>query len=128
MLPTTSPFMTSWSRKFIATPLVQRASRASGDLPFHVTHRKPRLDARHLAVLELDRRVDVDRLRLAVERGDDVPVTFLDDAAAYLPRPRELLVVGVELLVQEHELPYARGRRERLVHRGDLALEEVVDL
>src|SRR5688572_11544064 len=61
---------------------------------------------RHVApgprsVLVGDRRADSHVATVAVERRDDVRIALTDDAAPHLACARELLVVGVELLVQQ---------------------------
>src|SRR4051812_28244012 len=98
MLPTTTPFSASCRKNSI----LERPHREIG------------LDARGLAVLEPDRGVDRDPILFAVERGDDALVALLDEGAAHLAGAGQLLVVGVELLVEEHELADPRGLGERL--------------
>ena len=44
------------------------------------------------------------RRRVAVERGDHLPVPLLHEAAPHLAGAGQLLVVGVQLLVEEDEL------------------------
>ena len=43
------------------------------------------------------------RVAAVVERGDQRRISLGDEAAAHLLRPRQLAVVGVELLVQDQE-------------------------
>src|SRR5512134_1811424 len=107
MLPTTSPLMTSWSRYWNVTVP-----------PSQFLHGKRRLDVRGLSVLVLDDRVHRDRRQPPVHPLDHVPVSGLNEGPPHLPRPGQLVVVGVELLVQEHELADPRRRRKRFVHLG----------
>ena len=60
------------------------------------------------AVLELDERLDVLDRRARVERVDQHRVFFGDEAAAHLARARQLVVVGIELLVQDQEAVHLR--------------------
>src|SRR3954471_8025671 len=53
------------------------------------------------AVLELDEGFDVLRRFAGVQRVDQHRVFLRDEIAAHLARSRELVVVGVELLVQD---------------------------
>src|SRR5512137_146360 len=109
MLPTTRPLMTSWSRYWDVMP-------ASSQF----FHDEGRLDVRRLAVLVLDDGVDRDRGLARVHPLDDVPVPVPDEGAADFPRPGQLVVVRVELLVQEHEPVDPGRRRKRLVDLRDL--------
>src|SRR5512143_4347642 len=110
MLPTTRPLMMSWSRYSDVMP-------ASSQF----LHDERRLDPGRLAVLVLDDGVDRDRRLSRVHPLDDVPVPVPDEGAADLARPRQLVVVRVELLVKENE-PVDAGRRgKRLVDLRDLA-------
>ena len=92
------------------------------------SHREVGLDARGLPVLEADGGVDGDALLIAVERRDDPAVALLHEGAPHLAGAGQLLVVGVQLLVEQHELADARGARQRLVDPVDLLLQQVVDL
>src|SRR5439155_9392659 len=60
-------------------------------------------------VLVGDQRGDADRRGLRVEGVDDIRVLLDHEAAADLARAGNLLIVGVELLVQEHVLVDARA-------------------
>src|SRR6187455_3246061 len=59
-----------------------------------------RRDLAGAAVLEPDLRLDVLDRPAAVERVDEHRVLVRDEAAAHLARARQLVVVGIELLVQ----------------------------
>src|SRR6059058_6602055 len=117
MLPTTRPLSASWRKN--STLGSARAQLADGEIGPYVGR---------LPILEADGGVDRDVARLAVQGRDDRLVALLDEGAADLAGPRQLLVVRVQLLVEEHELADARGGRQRRVDRVDLPLHEIVDL
>src|SRR5690242_5621534 len=54
-------------------------------------------------VLEGHLRLDPGARRLRVERLDERAVALADEAAPHLARPRQLAVIGIELLVQDEE-------------------------
>src|ERR671938_221028 len=104
----TTPFTTSWRKKSI---------RAPGLRPRPLEQSSPGVGGGAFA-----------RLALAVDRRDDVAVPLLHHVAPHLAGARELVVVRVELLVEQHELLDARRRRQRVVDVRDLLLDEIVDL
>src|SRR3954465_1724635 len=55
------------------------------------------------AVLIAHLRLDVHALAAVVQRRDERRIFFSDEAPAHLARARQLLVVGIELLVQDQE-------------------------
>src|SRR6476646_10645322 len=84
-------------------------------------------------VLELDERLDVLDRTAGVERIDQHAVFFGDESAPHLARARQLVVVGIELLVQDQEAAHlrigeARLARELRVHLLDAAADQRVDL
>src|SRR2546428_3376897 len=89
-------------------------------------------DGPRAPVLVGDLRLDLRAVAVAVEGLDEGRVLLADVAAAHLTRPRDLLVVGVELLVQDQELPDL-GPLEHLVLQQaaidalDLLLDQLVD-
>ena len=63
-------------------------------------------------ILVLDRRIDMHLVRTRlVQRVDNLGVALGDHAAAHFARPRHLVVVRIELLVQQHEALHLRDRR-----------------
>src|SRR3954464_6956023 len=60
-------------------------------------------DLARAAVLVAHLRLDMHALAAVVQRGDERRVLFSDEAPAHLARARQLLVVGIELLVQDEE-------------------------
>src|SRR5215469_7335637 len=81
------------------------------------------------AVLEGHLAVDVDDVAAAIERVDEALIALADEAAADLARPRQLAVVGVELLVEDEKAGDLRARKGRLlgeiaVHLLDAVLDE----
>src|SRR5918997_4340530 len=88
---------------------------------------------RHVAldprsVLVGDRRADGHVAAVAVERRDDGRIALADHAAPHLARARQLLVVGVELLVQEHEALHADALRQIPVRARYVLCDQLVDL
>src|SRR5487761_2170070 len=74
-------------------------------------------------VLELHLRLDELRLLARIERVDQHAVFLRDETAAYLARARQLVVVGIEFLVQNEEamhLGIAQRRIERELGVGFL--------
>jgi hypothetical protein len=67
-------------------------------------------------------------LRWVVQSLDDVRVALRDDAAPNLARTRHLGVVGVQLLVEEHESLHARSSRQSCIGAPDLVGDESIDL
>ena len=69
----------------------------------------------------------------AVQRVDQHRVLLGDEAAAHLARARELVVVGIELLVQDQEAAHLRVAQHGIVRELgvdllDALLDQVVDL
>src|SRR5438093_6717947 len=85
------------------------------------------LERRLPSVLIRDDGRDRHRRALREERLDDVTVLLRDEPAPHLARAGDLLVVGVELLVQEHVLREARRLRQVTVDAVDLLRDQVVD-
>src|SRR5512135_486721 len=102
MLPTTRPLITSCSRYCVDMRVVS----------LKVPDGERRLDARRLAVLVLDRRVDRDGVFAGVHPLDHVLVPLPHERPADFARPGQLVVVRVELLVERYELLHPRRRRE----------------
>ena len=73
------------------------------------------------AILEMDPGIDVDIRGIGIERIDDGAVFFGDHATAHLARTGQLSVIGVELLVQQHELADALALGQRRIDAFDLA-------
>ena len=93
------------------TPPPHRLARpdgVAGDRRLRVVHigdRDRRAQHRLAAVLVGDRGADLDRVGAAVERLDDRGVFLGDKAAADLARAGDLVVVGVEFLVEHEKTP-----------------------
>src|SRR5260370_1266272 len=110
-----------------ASPMVTRttemtvcpAGRPDGELGLH---------GRLTAVLVGDDRVHRYRRPVREECVDDLGVLLGHEAAPHLPRARDLLVVGVELLVEQDELADARALRQVAVHPLHLLPDEVAGL
>src|SRR5213078_2488881 len=65
---------------------------------------------------------------VAVEGLDEGRVLLADGTAAHLARPRDLLVVGVELLVQDQELADLRPLEHLVVQQAAIdALDFLLD-
>src|SRR5262249_54576542 len=99
----------------------------------HVLDPDVRADHSRAAVLVGHLRLDLGAVAVAVERVDQCRVLPGHVASTDLARPRDLLVVRIELLVQDEEPPDLRGLQllvllEAAVHALDLAADEVVDL
>src|SRR5882724_12686370 len=65
-------------------------------------------DLARAAVLVADLRLDVHAMAAVVQRRDERRVFFSDEPPPHLPCPGELLVIGVELLVQDQEAMHLR--------------------
>src|SRR6185312_9684145 len=96
----------------------------------HIDDRQLRADRAGAAILETHLRLHRAARGGAIERLDDARILLRDEPAPDLARARELAVVGVELLVQDHEaVDLAPGElripREVGVHLLDAAADEV---
>src|SRR5439155_18066915 len=60
-------------------------------------------DLARAAVLVAHLRLDMDALAAVVQRRNQGRIFFADEPPAHLARARELLVIGIELLVQDQE-------------------------
>src|SRR5581483_8511561 len=80
------------------------------------------------AVLVGHHALDLDLGRTVGQGVDDRRVALVDDAAAHLAGAGDLVVVGVELLVEEHEAPDPHALGQILVGPGDLLGQEFADL
>src|SRR5688572_21560742 len=78
------------------------------------------------AVLEAHLRLDHAALHARVEGVHDGGVLLADEAAAHLARARELAVVGVELLVQDHEAVDLAPRELGIVRQVGVHLPDAV--
>src|SRR5262245_17421803 len=123
-VPTMRPLTRSWTRSSVfmaALPFSFRGREGVRRLARReVYDREGGADALSGAVLEADDRVDVDGRSASVDGADDVVVFLGNDAAAHLAGPGELVVVGVELLVEEKEPGDALTRWQRGIHCLDL--------
>src|SRR5436309_8070115 len=124
MPPTTTPLATSWRKKLTGAPRARARLR-----PSPVVLRRDQADGGAdlglAPVLVPDLRLDLQLLEARLVQGlDDVAVTLLDEAAPHLARPRQLVVVGVELLVEGHEPPDLRHPGEVPVDPPHLLAEE----
>src|SRR6516165_2813607 len=132
----TKPSAISAYIKPIITPLVIRSSvtcqSISGMRRVHggerrlvgVLNRYVGADRRFAAVLEGDVRDELDIGAPAIERVDHRLVFFADEAAANLAGTRHLVVVGVELLVEQHEAADARRIRQAGVAFANLVADQ----
>ena len=82
-------------------------------------------------VLELDERLDVLDVASCVQRVDQHRVLLGDEAATHLARARQLVVVGIELLVQDQEPLHLRIGETGLagelgIHLLDAAADQLV--
>src|SRR3990172_3808292 len=107
------------------------ASRGSRER-LRVDDLQRRGDRAGATVLELHLRLDVAVALAAVERVDRHLVPLGDEAPAHLPRPGDLAVVGVELLVQDEEAVDLRPGElgvggEVGIHLLDAPADELVD-
>src|SRR5690242_6582235 len=73
-------------------------------------------------VLEGDLGLDLDARRLRIERLDEFAIALADEAAPHLARPRQLAVIGVELLMQDEKAPDLRAGERRLRGEGAVHL------
>src|SRR6516162_3920026 len=132
----TKPSAISVYIKPIITPLVIRSSvncqSMSGMRRLHggdrrlvgVLDRHVGADRRLAAVLEGDVRDELDIGTPAIERVDHRLVFLADEAAANLAGTRHLVVVGVELLVEQHEAADARRLRQAGVAFANLVADQ----
>src|ERR1700692_3468776 len=65
----------------------------------------PQIGGDHAAapILELHQRLDVLHVLVRIQRVDQHAILFSNEVAAHLARARELVVVGIELLVKDDE-------------------------
>src|SRR5438876_742442 len=66
------------------------------------------LDDPGAAIFELYLRLDVLRALSGIQRIDEHRIFFCDETAPHLARARELVVVGIELLVQDKKALHLR--------------------
>src|SRR5688500_5334257 len=91
------------SSRFMRRPASCGAPRAVGREGLRRDQLQVRADGAGAPVLEAHLRLDVAALDARVQRLHDRRVLLADEAAAHLARAGELAIVGVELLVQDHE-------------------------
>src|SRR5215216_2897477 len=119
IIPTSNP-LTSNSRKNSIPILLKRASRACphpsyvSESRFGHVHLFDQLDRQSVFDLDLaailvgDDRLYLDLGPLIVEGCDDILVFLGDIAASHLAGARHLLIIGIQLLVEQHVHPDAR--------------------
>src|SRR5512143_3997065 len=97
-------------------PLIasRRPARVRGREGLRVDDLEVRRDDAPAPILELDLGLDVLDIPAAVERVDQHRVLLGDEAAAYLARAGQLVVVRIELLVQDQEPVHLRCRQHRI--------------
>src|SRR5688572_11379694 len=105
---TTSPMarpaaVAARSFRFMPPALSCRRLRGQRREGLRRVHTELRAHVAGAAVLEANLRLDHAALDARVQRIDDRGVLLAYEAAAHLARARELSVVGIELLVQDHE-------------------------
>src|SRR5215472_3959896 len=101
MPPTTTPFTTSWRKKLTGV-IAPAPPRSRVVLHRDQTDGRPHLGLAPVLVPDVGLDLQLLEARV-VESLDDVAVTLLDEATAHLAGPRQLVVVGVELLVEGDE-------------------------
>src|SRR5712692_2921301 len=111
-------FWRSSSRRSIAS---RRLSPAHGGKGLRRGEGQLGADHAGAPVLEAHLRLDHAALRARIERVDHRRVLLADVAAAHLARARELAVVRIELLVQDHEA--VDLARAKLGVRGEVRVD-----
>src|SRR6266496_2052885 len=101
MAPFESPATVSWTKMSISAACSGKRSLRRFGRAVHRLDAQGDLALGRRAVLIRDGARDAYLGRVAEERLDHVAVARVDRPATYLPRPRQLLVVRVELLVQQ---------------------------